>query len=39
MSLSGILPTPSPDHSTNLGGQMHSLFHSGGSLAPMQATL
>ena len=39
MSLSSILPTPSLDHSTSPGGQLHSLSRSSGSLALLQATL
>ena len=39
MSLNSILPTPGLDHSTSPGGQMHSSFHPGGSLALLQATL
>ena len=38
-SLSSILPTPSLDHSTSPGGQMHLLLISGSSLALWQATL
>ena len=34
ISPNSILPTPSLDHSTSPGGQMHSLLPSGGSLAP-----
>ena len=39
ISLNSILPTPSLDHSTRLGGQTHLLLSFGSSLALMQATL
>ena len=39
ISPNSILPTPSLDHSTRLGGQTHLLLSFGGSLALMQAAL
>ena len=39
MSPSSILPTPSLDHSTSLGGQTHSSSDPSSSLALLQATL